>query len=69
MLVLYQKTVMGTLYGTSNPQVEIPKLLDMHKHGQIMLNELITRTYNLDQINEGYADMLSGKNLRGVIKF
>jgi len=34
-----------------------------------MLNELITRTYTLDQINEGYADMLNGKNLRGVIKF
>ncbi len=69
MLVLYQKSLVGTLYGTANPQAEIPLLLNMHKSGQLMLNELITRTYTLDQINEGYADMLAGKNIRGVIKF
>lgn len=68
-LVLLKKTVMGTLYGSGNPQIEIPRLLKMHKHGQLMLNELITRTYSLDQINEGYADLQAGKNIRGVIKF
>ncbi len=68
-LVLLQKSIMGTLYGTSNPQNEIPKLLNMHKHGQIKLNELITHTYTLDQVNEGYADLIAGKNLRGIIKF
>jgi NDMA-dependent alcohol dehydrogenase len=68
-LVLTQKTLMGTLYGTSNAQVEIPKLLSMYEHGQIKLDELITSTYTLDQINQGYADMLAGKNIRGVIKF
>ncbi len=68
-LVLFQKAVMGTLYGTSNPQTEIPKLLNMNKHGQIKLKELITNTYTLDQVNEGYDDLIAGKNLRGVIKF
>ena len=34
-----------------------------------MLDELITARYTLDQINEGYADMHAGKNLRGVIEF
>ena len=69
MLVLYQKAILGTLYGSSNPQYEIPKLLNMYQHGQIKLKELITHTYTLDQVNEGYADLKAGKNLRGVIKF
>ena len=69
MLVLYQKSILGTLYGTSNPQYEIPKLLNMYSHGQIKLKELITNTYTLDQVNEGYADLKAGKNIRGVIKF
>lgn len=68
-LVLLQQSIMGTLYGSSNPQYEIPKLLGLHQHGQIKLNELITHTYKLDEVNEGYADLLAGKNLRGIIKF
>jgi NDMA-dependent alcohol dehydrogenase len=68
-LVLQQKTLMGTLYGASNPRVEIPRLLTMYRHGQLKLDELVTRTYSLDEINQGYADMLAGKNIRGVIKF
>jgi len=68
-LVLGQKTLMGTLYGSSNAPVEIPKLLNLYRHGQLKLDELVTNTYTLDQINQGYADMLAGKNIRGVLKF
>jgi S-(hydroxymethyl)glutathione dehydrogenase/alcohol dehydrogenase len=60
---------MGTLYGTSQPQVEIPKLLNLYKVGKLKLDELITKTYTLDQINDAYDDMLAGKNIRGVITF
>lgn len=67
--VLSQKTLMATLYGASNPLVEIPRLLDLYRHGQLKLDELVTRTYALDEINQGYADMLAGKNIRGVVKF
>jgi S-(hydroxymethyl)glutathione dehydrogenase/alcohol dehydrogenase len=68
-LVLAQKTLMGTLYGTSNALVEIPKLLHMYGEGQIKLDELVTNTYTLDRINEGYDDMVAGKNIRGVLVF
>jgi NDMA-dependent alcohol dehydrogenase len=68
-LVLAQKTLMGTLYGTSNALVEIPKLLNMYGEGQIKLDELVTNTYTLDRINEGYDDMVAGKNIRGVLVF
>ncbi len=68
-LVLAQKTLMGTLYGTSNALVDIPKILRLYRRGQIKLDELVTNTYTLDQINQGYADMVEGKNIRGVLVF
>jgi NDMA-dependent alcohol dehydrogenase len=68
-LVLTQKTLMGSIYGTSNARIEIPKLLYMYKRGQIKLDELITNTYSLNEINQGYDDLLAGKNIRGVVKF
>lgn len=68
-LVLGQKTLMGTLYGGSNALVEIPKLLQLYRQGQILLDELVTQTYSLDQINQGYADMVAGRNIRGVLVF
>jgi len=68
-LVLFQKTLMGTLYGDSQPRNDIPQLLKMYHAGKVKLDELVTRTYTLDQINEAYADMLAGKNIRGVIEF
>ena len=39
----------------------------MYKNKQIKLDELITRTYKIDEINEAYDDMRNGKNIRGVI--
>ena len=68
-LVLWQKSLMGTLYGDSQPRNDIPNLLAMYHVGKIKLDELVTRTYTLDQVNEAYADMVAGKNIRGVIEF
>ena len=41
----------------------------MYNLGQLKLHELVTREYTLDEINEGYRDMLEGRNIRGVIRF
>lgn len=68
-LVLFQKTLMGTLYGDSQPLYDIPNMLAMYHAGKLKLDELVTRTYTLDQVNEAYADMIAGKNIRGVIEF
>ncbi len=68
-LTLMNKQLRGTIFGSCNPRVDIPKLLGLYRDGQLKLDELITNTYTLDQINEGYADLLAGKNIRGVITF
>ncbi|MDI3341146.1 MAG: NDMA-dependent alcohol dehydrogenase [Sphaerobacter sp.] len=68
-LVLMQKEVVGSLYGNSNPRVDLPRYLELYRAGTLKVDELITRTYTLDQINEGYQDMLEGRNIRGVIRY
>jgi S-(hydroxymethyl)glutathione dehydrogenase/alcohol dehydrogenase len=64
---LFEKSLLGTVYGGCNPRADIPRLADMYRHGKLQLDELVTRTYPLEQINEGYADMLAGRNIRGVV--
>lgn len=66
-LTLNQKTIKGSLFGSANPQYDIVKLLRLYNAGQLKLDELITTTYTLDQVNEGYQDLRDGKNIRGVI--
>ena len=57
----------GVIPGSANPQYDIPRLLALHEEGKLMLDELITTRYRLDDINEGYADMVAGKNIRGLV--
>ena len=67
VITLFNKTIIGTCYGDRSPFELIPKLIDMHRAGKIKFDELCTKEYRLEQINEGYADMLAGKNICGVI--
>jgi S-(hydroxymethyl)glutathione dehydrogenase/alcohol dehydrogenase len=67
--VLWNKELKGVIFGSGNPQVDIPNLLALYRAGQLKLDELVTQTYTLDQVNDGYEDMRQGKNLRGVIVF
>ena len=69
MLTLMQKNLQGTIFGGGNPHYDIPQLLSMYKAGKLNLDDMITRQYKLEQINDGYKDMLDGKNIRGVIRF
>jgi len=69
MLTLMQKNLQGTIFGGGNPHYDIPKLLSMYKAGKLNLDDMITRQYKLEQINDGYTDMLEGRNIRGVIRY
>lgn len=68
-LSMYNKQIRGSLFGSGSPRSEIPRLLNEYRRGTLKLGELITERYSLDDINQGYADMRSGKNIRGVIGF
>lgn len=69
MLTLLQKNIQGTIFGGGNPHYDIPKLLSMYKAGKLNLDDMVTTAYKLEQINDGYQDMLNSKNIRGVIRY
>ncbi len=66
-LAMWNKEIKGTIFGSLNPRVDIPALLEMYREGQIKLDELVTNTYSLTAINDGYQAMRDGENLRGVV--
>jgi S-(hydroxymethyl)glutathione dehydrogenase/alcohol dehydrogenase len=68
-LTLSEKQVVGSLFGSANPRSDIPRLAELYRKGQLDLDTMVTKTYTLDQINEGYQDMRDGKNIRGVILY
>ncbi len=68
-LTLYEKQLVGSLFGSGNPRADIPKLLNLYRDGLLDLDGLITRRYPLEGVNDGYQDMRDGKNIRGVLVY
>jgi NDMA-dependent alcohol dehydrogenase len=68
-LTLQRKELVGCIFGNANPRRDIPRLLRLYMEGQLKLDELVTSTYKLDDVNQGYQDMRDGKNIRGVIEY
>ncbi len=68
-LSAFEKQVVGSWFGSANMRRDIPRLMELYTQGQYNLDDLITNTYTLDQINEGYDAMRNGENIRGVILF
>lgn len=66
-LTIMEKSLLGSCFGSANARSDIPMLLDLYRSGQLDIDGLITRTYPLEEVNQGYADMHAGKNIRGVL--
>ena len=69
VLTRQEKTVMGCYYGTADPAIDFPRYAEWYRNGRLPLDRLITGRYALEQINEAYADLIAGKNARGVVAF
>lgn len=69
MLAMYKKELVGSLYGDSAVQADIPRYINLYRAGKLKVDELITRFYRLEQINEAMTDMLEGRNIRGAILY
>jgi S-(hydroxymethyl)glutathione dehydrogenase/alcohol dehydrogenase len=68
-LIAYEKQIRGALFGHASPRADIPKLLSLYRDGSLMLDELVTRTYSLAEVNEGYEAMRTHQNIRGLILY
>lgn len=66
-MVRMEKKVQGTYYGSAVPAVDMYKMVDYARSGQIDVGGLITNRYPLDQINEAYEELARGPVGRGII--
>ncbi|SEG84509.1 S-(hydroxymethyl)glutathione dehydrogenase / alcohol dehydrogenase [Thermomonospora echinospora] len=66
-MAMMRKELVGCIFGNANPRRDIPRLLRLYQDGRLKLDELVTNTYTLDEVNQGYRDMRDGKNIRGMI--
>ncbi len=66
-LAVNEKRIQGCLMGSANYVYDIPMILDFYRSGRFQLDKLVSRHYELEQINQGFADMLAGRSMRGLI--
>jgi S-(hydroxymethyl)glutathione dehydrogenase/alcohol dehydrogenase len=65
--LIQEKTVIGSFYGTARPHVDFPRLLDLYRSGRLMLDELVSRRFELEQVNEAFAVLGRGEVARSVL--
>ena len=68
-IMLQEKTLRGSLYGSCVPRVDIPRMLGLYVAGKLKLDELISREYPIEQINEAFAALERGEVARSIIRF
>ncbi len=66
---MWNKHYITPLYGGCQPARDFPKMFEHYSKGELKLNELITRTYALEQMGDAIDDMMAGRNAKGVILF
>ena len=68
-LAMFNQALLGTVFGSCSPRVQIPNLLRLYQAGLLEVDGLITQEYTLDEVQNGYDDLAAGSNVRGVVKF
>ena len=66
---MYNQSLLGTVFGSQSPRVQIPRILELYNQGTFHIDELVTNEYSLDDVQRGYDDLAAGTNVRGVVKF
>ncbi|HEY3765644.1 MAG TPA: zinc-binding dehydrogenase [Gaiellales bacterium] len=61
------KRIVGSKLGSARPAEDIPRLAALYAAGRLRLDELVTATYPLDDINAAVAAMRRGEAIRNVI--
>jgi S-(hydroxymethyl)glutathione dehydrogenase/alcohol dehydrogenase len=65
----WDKIYMNPLYGKCRPQIDFTQIVELYEKGSLLLEEMVTQTYPLEELQKALDDMLQGKNAKGVIVF
>ena len=66
-LVQRQKRVVGSLYGSSNPRIDLPRIFRLYASGRLPLDRLVGARRPLAEVNEAFADLRQGGVGRTVL--
>ncbi len=66
-VVLSEKTIRGCWYGSSDVRRDVPRLIGLYRSGRLKLEELVSRTIGLEDVNRAFAAMAAGEVARSVI--
>src|SRR5215475_4122327 len=69
MMALQEKCLKGTMYGSVRPDLDFPRLVDLYMQKRLKIDELVSRTYKIEEINDGFAALRTGQVARGVVTF
>ncbi len=64
-----EKSIIGSFYGTPRFHYDMPRIIDLYMAGRLKLDQLITRTFKLSEINQAIEAMEKGSVARGVIMY
>jgi S-(hydroxymethyl)glutathione dehydrogenase/alcohol dehydrogenase len=67
--LFYERRLQGSVMGSNDFKVDVPRYIEMYRDGRLSLGEMITERIRLDQINEGFTAMATGENPRILIEF
>jgi S-(hydroxymethyl)glutathione dehydrogenase/alcohol dehydrogenase len=68
-MLMHEKMVMGSNYGTARPRIDFPRLLKLYKNGRLRLDELVSREYELEDVNEAFAALDRGQVARSILRY
>jgi S-(hydroxymethyl)glutathione dehydrogenase/alcohol dehydrogenase len=63
------KSILGCRYGSARPHHDIPMFVELYKAGRLKLDELVSATYDVADVQQALTDMHDGKLNRGVLAF
>lgn len=65
--LMWEKSVIGSMYGSARPRIDFPRMVALYQSGRLKLDELITRRFPLEEVNEAFRLLAAGKVARSVL--
>jgi len=69
VLLLFEKSIKGSMYGSADPRLDFPMLVSLYDQGRLDLDSLVGKTRPIAEINEGVAETRAGDTGRIVLTF
>jgi S-(hydroxymethyl)glutathione dehydrogenase / alcohol dehydrogenase len=66
---VWERKLTGSFFGSCLPSEDMPYLLGLYRQKKLLLDELISKYYKLEEINQAFSDMETGENIRGMVLF